>query len=137
MGPDFSKIAVSRGAYTSEYSQDLYLHCLALTASHHHPAFPGDPQIPSGRSSPDSYGVPTLPWHPMHMKPCVCPPRMESLFPPDLLSSCAQDPLLFNTKCSGGSYSQYQMPRLWEPGMGLRAFTPMGEPLSESYFFRL
>lgn len=37
------------------------------------PAFQGDPAAPTGTSDPDSYGVPALPWDPLHVKPCVCP----------------------------------------------------------------
>ena len=45
------------------------------------PASPGDPPRPVSRFSPGSYGVTALPWVPVHVKACVCPPRVESLFP--------------------------------------------------------
>ena len=46
------------------------------------------------------------------MRPCVHPPRVEFLFSPVLWSSCNQAPLAFKTKCSGGSSSWCQTPRL-------------------------
>ena len=76
------------------------------------PASPGEPPRPAGRSGPGSYGVTALPWVPVHMKPCVHPPRVESLFPPVVWSSCTQVPLAFKPKCSEGSSSQCQTPRL-------------------------
>ena len=56
------------------------------------PASPGDPPRPAGRSDPGSYGVTALPWVPVHVKPCVRPPSVESLFPSVLWSSCTQAP---------------------------------------------
>ena len=56
---------------------------------------------PKGRSDPDSYGVSALPWDAAHMESCVCPPRVESLFPL-LWSSSAHTPRAFNAKCSEG-----------------------------------
>ena len=64
----------------------------------------GDPARPLVRSSPGSYGGIALCWVPMHVKPCVRPPRVESLFLPVLWSSCTQDPLAFKAKCSGGFF---------------------------------
>ena len=46
------------------------------------------------------------------MRPCVHPPRVEFLFSPVLWSSCHQAPLAFKAKCSGGSSSLCQIPRL-------------------------
>ena len=57
-------------------------------------------------------GVTALPWVPVHVKTCACPARVESLFPPVLWSSCTQAPLTSKAKCSGGSSSQCQTPRL-------------------------
>ena len=112
-GPDFSKMAFSRGPLANTY----YLEPLPsvfcpLSEPQQPPAFPGDPPSPADRSDPDSYGVPALPWDPEHLKPCVHPLRMEYLFPTVLWSSCAQALLAFNAKCSGGSSSQYQTPSL-------------------------
>ena len=42
-----------------------------------------------------------LPWVPVYVRPCVHPPRVESLFPPVLRSSCTQAPLNFKAECSG------------------------------------
>ena len=76
------------------------------------PASPGDPPRPAGRSCPGSCGVTALPWVPVHMKPCVHTPRVESLFPLVLCSSCTQALLAFKAKCSGSSSSQCQTSRL-------------------------
>ena len=43
---------------------------------------------------------------------CVCPPRVESLFPPVLLKSCSQIPLVFKVWFSRNSSSRCQNPRL-------------------------
>ena len=64
------------------------------------PASPGDPLRSAGRSGPGSYEASALPWVPVHMKPGVHPPRVESLFPPVLWSSCTQVPLAFKAKSS-------------------------------------
>ena len=45
------------------------------------PSFPGDTPRTPGRSDLNSYGDPAFPEDSVHMKPCVCPPRVESLFP--------------------------------------------------------
>ena len=42
---------------------------------------------------------------------CVCPPRVECLFPPVLLKSCNQIPLAFNAWFSRNSFSPCQTPR--------------------------
>ena len=43
---------------------------------------------------------------------CVCPPRVESLFPPVLPKSCNQIPLAFKVWISRNSSSRCQTPRL-------------------------
>ena len=48
----------------------------------------------------------------MHTLFCVCPPRVESLFPPVLSKSCNQIPLPFKVWFSGNSSSRCQTPRL-------------------------
>ena len=75
------------------------------------PGFPGGPPRTAVRSDPDSYGDFVLPWDPLHVKVCVRLLRMGSPFPPVLWSSCAQAPLAFSARCSGGSFSQCQIPR--------------------------
>ena len=52
------------------------------------PIFSGDFPIPAGMSGPDSHGTTALPHGPMHVKPCVCQPRVESLFSQLLWISC-------------------------------------------------
>ena len=93
-----------------KYSQELCFQCPYPTRSH--PLFfPGDPPRTAVRSDPDSCGVFALPWDLVHVKVCVCLLRMGSLFPPVLQSFCTQAPLAFNARCSGGSFSQCQIPR--------------------------
>ena len=92
------------------------------------PASPGDPPRPTGRSGPGSYGVTALPWVPVHMKPCVCPLRVESLFPSVLWSSCTQAPLASKVKCSGLLLPMPD-PQAGAINVGLRTLTPVGEPL--------
>lgn len=41
----------------------------------------GDPQRPTDMSGPDSCEVTALLWDPVHVKPCVCPPRGKSVSP--------------------------------------------------------
>ena len=65
-------------------------------------AFPGDPLRPVGKSDPDSYRVPALPWDLVHMKPCVHSPVVESLFPPVHWTSCAQDAVDFQCQILWG-----------------------------------
>ena len=48
----------------------------------------------------------------MHTLLCVCPPRVESLFPPVLSTSCNQIPLAFKVWLSRNSSSRCQTPRL-------------------------
>ena len=98
------------------------------------PISPGDPLRPAGRSVPGSYGVTTLPWVPTHVKSCVCPPRLQSLSPPVLWSSCDQAQLAFKAKCSRGSSSPLPDPQTGEPDMGLRTLTPLRELLRYDYF---
>ena len=73
--------------------------------SDHSLAPAGDSPRPAGRFVSGSYEISALPWVPVQVKSCVHPPRMESLFPPVLWSSCTQALLAFKAKCSGGSFS--------------------------------
>ena len=77
------------------------------------PASSGDPPTLVGRSGSVSYGVTVpSPWILMCTLLCVCPPRVESLFPPVLSKSCNQIPLAFKVWFSGNSSSHCQAPRL-------------------------
>ena len=101
----------------------------------------GHPAIPAGRSSSGSYGVTLLPCMPVHVKHFMHSPRVESLFAPVMWSSCTQAPLAFKTKCSWGSSSQCQTPRLggltwgsellflWENLWDIIIFQLVGHPL--------
>ena len=50
---------------------------------------------------------------------CVCPPRVESLFPPVLSKSCNQIPLGFKVWFSRNSSSHWRIPRLGSLTWGL------------------
>ena len=60
------------------------------------PSSAGDPPTLAGRSGSFSCGVTApSPWVLMHTQLCVCPSRVESLFPPVLSKSCNQILLVF------------------------------------------
>ena len=113
-GPGLSaKMSTSGTAHANDYSLGpLSPVSLPPQWATDDPSLPRRPPRPTGGSGPDSYGVSALSWVPVHVKPCVCPPRVESLFPQVLWSSCTQAPLSFKTKSSGGHSSQCQTPRL-------------------------
>ena len=85
------------------------------------PVFSGGPPRTAVRFDPDSYGDFALPWDPVHVKICVLLLRMGSPFPPVLWST--QAPLAFNVRCSGGSFSQCQIPTcgslMWDSELSL------------------
>ena len=74
------------------------------------PVFPGGTPRPAVRFDPDSYGEFALPWDPVHIKICVHLLRMGSPFLPVPWTACAHAPLTFKARCSGGSFSQCQIP---------------------------
>ena len=77
------------------------------------PASAGDPPTLADRSGSVSYGVTaTSPWVLICTLFCVCPPRVEPLFPPVLSNSCNQILLAFKVWFSGNSSSHCQTPRL-------------------------
>ena len=86
------------------------------------PPTPGDPSK-LDESGPGSYEVITFALCPSYTRTGVHPPRVESLFPPVLWSSCIQALLAFKTNCSGGSSSQCQTSRLgslmWDSELSL------------------
>ena len=132
VGPELGeKISVSRRAHAKEYSPELLLPVsLYLQWATAAPPSAGDPLIlaQSSKSGPVSYEFL------VHMRPCVCPPRLEFLFPPVLWNSCDQILLAFKTSFSGRSSSHCQTPRLESLMWGLRTFTPMREHLWYNYF---
>ena len=77
------------------------------------PASAGDPSTLAGGSDSVSCGVTaSFPWVLVRTLLCVCPPRVESLFPPVMLKSCSQIPLAFKFWFSEDSFSCCQTPRL-------------------------
>lgn len=117
------------GELMSEYS----LSVLVPTVSHS--CLPPRLSRPAGGSGPDPSGVAALAWVPVHVKSCVCSPRVESLFPRLLWTQAS---LTIKVKCSGDSSSQCLNPTLnpqtMYPDVGLRAVTPRGESLGYNYF---
>ena len=84
---------------------------MSLKKSHKYPLPPPETfQNQQGRSGPGSYEVIALALGPVYMRPCVHPPRVESLFPPVL--SSFWDLLAFKAKCSRGSSSWCYTPRM-------------------------
>ena len=93
------------------------------------PASAGDPPL-TGRSGSVSYGVTApSPWVLMCTLLCVCPPRVESLFPPVLSKSCNQIPLAFRSLLLWEFLLPLPDPQVGKPDVGLRTFTPVGELL--------
>ena len=118
--PDFSKLLAPMGAHANDY----FLGPLPPVSCHHTgpqptSAIPADTPRPPGRTGSDSMeslfalGVSA-------QETSCASPRVESLFPPDMWSSCAQALLAFNAKYPWGSSSQCQTSRglqhslLWE-----------------------
>ena len=119
-----------------EFTLIIFLGCLPPMSCPHSepqlpPAFP-DLSRPTGRSHIDSYRVLALPWDPMHLKPCVHLPRVESVSPSPVE--------LLHTSPAG---LQHHMllgllplldPQTGEPDVGVGSLTPLGELLHYSYF---
>ena len=67
----------------------------------------------AGRSGSVSCGATApLPWVLVYTRFCLYPPRVESLFSPDLWKSCNQIPLAFKVRFPGDFLSLCQIPRL-------------------------
>ena len=72
-----------------------------------------DPPTLAGRPGSVSCGVTTpLPWVLVCTRFCLCPPRVESLFAPDLWKSCSPIPLAFKVRFPRDFLSLCQIPRL-------------------------
>ena len=117
----------SRRANAKEYST-FQNFCCQCPCVHSEPQLPpasaGDTPTLAGRSGSVSYGVTApSPWVLMHTLLCVCPPRVESLFPPVLSKSCNQIPLAFHL---WEFLLPLLDPQLGKPDVGLRTFTPVG-----------
>ena len=128
MGSLVGLMADSGRAHTKEYFPELLLPVsLSPRWATATPASAGDPPTLAGRSGSVCCGV-TAPssWVLMCTLLCVCPPRVESLFPPVLLKSCNQILLAFHVWFSGNSSSHCQIPQIGKPDVVLRTFTPVG-----------
>ena len=119
MGSMVGLTATSKRAHTKGTSQDCCFQCPPPPApcSHSGPmlthASTGDPPILACRSGKSLVGVTIpFPWVLMCTGFCLCPPIVESLFPPVLWKSCSSISLAFKVRLSGDSESLYQIPRL-------------------------
>ena len=123
VGPYFPKMATSRERQLLNIPESFAFNVLPSQQATFTPVFPGCPPRTAVRFDPDSYGDFALPWDPVHVKVCVHLLRMGSPFPPVLWSSCTQAPLAFNARCSGGSFSQCQIPTrgslMWDSELSL------------------
>ena len=63
----------------------------------------------------------------VHTRFCLCPPRVESLFPPFLWKSCNQIPLVFKVRFPEDSQSVCQISQAGKPDKRHRTFTTVGE----------
>ena len=114
LGPLVGLMVDSGRTHAKEYFPELLLPVsLSPQWATATPASSGDPPTLAGRSGSVFYGItaPT-PWVLMHTLLCVCPPRVECLFPPVLSKSWNQIPLAFKVWFSGNSSSHCRTPRL-------------------------
>ena len=65
----------------------------------------------------------------MCTRPCMCPPRVEFLFPPVLWNSCDQTLPAFHAKYSKGLLFPVPEPQPGEPDVEHGSLTPLGGPL--------
>ena len=85
------------------------------------PTSPGYPLRPAGRSNSGFYGVTALSWVPVHMKPCVSPPRVESVSPISTELLHLRAPALLHSKPNAlGAPPPNARPLGWEPDVGLK-----------------
>ena len=77
-----------------------------------------DPPTLAGRSCSVSCGA-TIPflWVLVHARIRLCPPRVESLFPPVLWKFCNEIPMSFKVRFPGDPQSLCQIPRLGNCGI--------------------
>ena len=133
MGPDFPQMATLGERQLLNIPESFSFNVLPSQQAAFTPVFPGCPPRTAVRSDPDSYGEFALPWDPVHMKVYVCLFGIMSPFPPVLWWSCTQAPLAFNARCSGGSFSQFQIPRcgnlMWGSELSL-LWVSLCEPVS-------
>ena len=76
-----------------------------------------------------SFKLLSLHWNLEQVKFCIRRLRLESPFPIALKFSCVQAPMALNSRFLEGSSFQCKAPRVETPDVGLRSFTPYGEPL--------
>ena len=120
-------MADSGRAHAKEYFPELLLPVsLSPDEPQSPPTSAGDPPKLAGRSvSVSPWGHGSFVWVPMHTLLCVCPPRVESLFPQSCQSPAvkSQQP---SKSDSLGIPPPVARPPGWEPDVELRTFTPVG-----------
>ena len=112
-------------AHAKEYFPELLLPVsLSPWETQPPPASAGDPPTLAGRWFSLLWDHCSFPRVLMCTLLCVCPPRVESLFPPVLSKSCNQILLAFKVRFSGNSSSRCRTPRLgsltWGPEPSLQ-----------------
>ena len=96
-----------RGSHQGVLPRMSVASVLVPVVSHSSPPHPpGDPPPVVGKSCSVSYWITSSSWVLMCPLLCVCPPRVESLFPPVLPKSCNQIPLPFKVWFSRNSSSR-------------------------------
>ena len=87
----------------------------------------GSPRLASG-SEPGSFQIIASALGLGRVRFCMCPLRVESLFPTALWLSCTQAPLPSSPDAWGLVFLVLE-PQAGEPNVGLRPLVPWGEPL--------
>ena len=97
--------------------------------SHNHPVSAGDPPVLAGGSNPGSYEVTAFPLGPGgHKILCVTTESGVSVCP-SIVEFLESNPIGLHSQMLWGLLLPMPNPQAREPGVGLRTFTPVGEPL--------
>ena len=114
MGSVVGLVASPRGLTSRGTFQDCCYQC-PCPCHEHLPtqASTGDPPTAAGSFTSVSSGVTApFPWVMVCARFCLCPPRVESLFPLVLWKCYNQSPLAFKVRFPGDPQLLYQIPRL-------------------------
>ena len=104
-----SKMSAFRWVFPDMFATSFYVQ---IENQSHPPTFPGDPPRPAVRSGPGSYEVTAFSLGPAAHEALCAPSKSGVSTFPSPWSSCDQAPLAFKAKCSAGSSSWCQTPRL-------------------------
>ena len=105
-------MVTSKRSYSREQLPGLLLSVPLSLSWAPDPASTGDPPTLAGGFGSVSGGLTSFLWVLVCARFCLCPPRLESVFPPVLWKSCNQIPLAFKVRFPGDRQSLYQIPRL-------------------------